>query len=55
VQYDKVNAMLLNEVQQQHRELGAQAEQIRALTAQLAALAARLQGIESTRFSTDAR
>ena len=55
VQYDKVNAMLLNEVQKQHRELDAQAEQIRTLTEQLTALATRLQGIEAQRFSTRGR
>ena len=42
VQYRKVNAMLLNEVQRQHREIEAQQEQIDALLTRLAAVERRL-------------
>jgi Chaperone of endosialidase/Bacterial Ig domain len=59
VQYDKLNTMLLNEVQKQHRRLAAQAEQIRALASdnqalleRFAALAVRLQLIEREQAST---
>jgi hypothetical protein len=38
VQYHKVNAMLLNEVQKQHRQIAAQQREIAELTARLAAL-----------------
>ncbi len=38
VQYQKINAMLLNEVQKQHRELEQQKSDIEALKARLAAL-----------------
>ncbi len=38
VQYQKVNAMLLNEVQKQHRELEKQSSEIELLKARLAAL-----------------
>ena len=38
VQYHKVNAMLLNEVQKQHRQLAAQQREIEALLGRLAAI-----------------
>jgi len=38
VQYQKINAMLLNEVQKQHRELEQQKIELEALKARLAAL-----------------
>jgi len=38
VQYHKINAMLLNEVQKQHRELETQKSELEALKARLAAL-----------------
>jgi Chaperone of endosialidase len=41
VQYQKINAMLLNEVQKQHRQLERQASEIDALKARLAALECR--------------
>lgn len=62
VQYDKVNAMLLNEVQKQHRQIAAQAAQIEALRSkndglseQFAALAARLRGLEDEQISARQR
>ena len=42
VQYRKVNAMLLNEVQRQHRQIEAQQEQLEALRTRLAAVERRL-------------
>ena len=42
VQYRKVNAMLLNEVQRQHRQIEAQQEQLEALLTRLAAVERRL-------------
>ena len=42
VQYRKVNAMLLNEVQRQHRQIAAQQEQIDALLTRLAVVERRL-------------
>jgi type II secretory pathway component PulJ len=42
VQYRKVNAMLLNEVQRQQRQIAAQQEQIDALLTRLAAVERRL-------------
>jgi len=42
VQYHKINAMLLNEVQKQHREIEAQRAEMAALTARLALLERRL-------------
>ena len=47
VQYRKVNAMLLNEVQKLHRQLQAQEEQIADLAAQLT----RLEALEAERGS----
>ncbi len=47
VQYDKVNAMLLNELQRQAAEIRALTEELRAL--------ARLQRGEAQPYSTDAR
>jgi Chaperone of endosialidase len=41
VQYHKINAMLLNEVQKQHRQLEAQRAEIELLKARLAALEAQ--------------
>ena len=42
VQYRKVNAMLLNEVQRQHRQIAVQQEQIDALLTRLVAVERRL-------------
>ena len=50
VQYRKVNAMLLNEVQRQHRQIEAQQEQLEALRTRLAAVERRLdtKGVPQT-------
>ena len=42
VQYHKINAMLLNEVQKQHRQIGEQQQELTDLKARLAALERRL-------------
>jgi hypothetical protein len=49
VQYHKINAMLLNEVQKQHRLLGEQASRIDAQRQELEALKARLAALEARR------
>jgi len=48
VQYHQLPALLLNELQKQHRVLAEQAEQIRALTR-------RLEVLETVRYSKEAR
>ena len=47
VQYDKVNAMLLNEVQRQERTIQAQADELRVMRERVAAQAARLRRLEA--------
>ena len=49
VQYHKVNAMVLNEVQKQHRKLEAQARQLRAQQEQIKELLIRLENMEGER------
>jgi len=49
VQYQKINAMLLNEVQKQHREIEDQRRQIELEHAQIELLKARLAAIEAQR------
>ncbi|MFN7977305.1 MAG: tail fiber domain-containing protein [Vicinamibacterales bacterium] len=44
VQYQKINAMLLNEVQKQHRQIGEQQQELDTLKARLAALEKLLAG-----------
>ena len=46
VQYHKINAMLLNEVQKQHRKIGAQQTEIEAQQRELEDLKARLAALE---------
>jgi hypothetical protein len=46
VQYHKINAMLLNEVQKQHRQLGEQQAAMDAQQRELADLKARLAALE---------
>jgi hypothetical protein len=46
VQYHKINAMLLNEVQKQHRQIGAQQTAMDAQQRELADLKARLAALE---------
>ena len=43
VQYHKVNVLLLHEVQQQHRKIEEQREELKALKAETAELKARLE------------
>lgn len=45
--YDKVNAMLLNEVQKQHRQIEAQQERIRTLEGQLQQMAAATRQLQT--------
>jgi hypothetical protein len=47
VRYHLVNAMLLNEVQKQHRTIAGQVEEIGALRDESARLKARIEGLES--------
>ena len=46
VQYDKINAMLLNELQKQHRQIGAQQGEIASQQRDLEALKARFAALE---------
>jgi Chaperone of endosialidase len=49
VQYHKINAMLLNEVQKQHRQLETQHEQLQTQRAEIELLKARLAALEAQR------
>ena len=49
VQYHKVNAMVLNEVQKQHRKLETQARLLRAQQEQIEELLIRLENMEGER------
>jgi hypothetical protein len=52
VQYQELIPLLVNEVQHQQQALGQQSQQIAALKAQNAALAARLERLEAASTAT---
>jgi len=47
VRYEELAPMLLNQVQQQHRQIAAQAEEVSSQSAEIAQLKAQLQRIDS--------